>query len=679
MLRSVAKALFAAFIYYLLARFGMAVFALKPGNITLLWLPSGVALLMNLAWGIRVFPLVVAASFAANFPGLNSGPVIKIWPVMGVALVDGSAGLVAAKLLKRYLPQGLLTVHDLLPFGFWICLVTTTLTSIALTSSLWAGDYLVPDELPAFFLQLTLADSLGILLVYPLYQGWREYRSMDARSWRWLVICGLMLIAILVLSVTRLPSAIYAVLPLLLLLSFNAQLFLVMALSALSMIAVIAATARGLGPFAALKPADTNISLMVFVFSSALTILGMALQNRQLVRSEHSGKLLGEAGEAKSRFLARMTHEIRTPMNGILGIARLFQWSRLEKEQAHQVRIILDSGQVLLKLLNDVLDFSKIEAAHLKIENAPFSLEALVVETYQLITSSNTRDLEMRLSLDERIPKLLVGDNLRLRQILTNLLSNAAKFTHAGEIHLEVRETQRTENTVTVYFAVHDTGIGMTQDVLLRIFGAYVQADESTSRKYGGTGLGLPIASELLLLMGGALKVESTPDKGSVFFFSLTFPVVAESEFVVPHAVVSGAQTPSGPDATLAGRNPLHILVAEDNEINQIVTEASLAAFGYATDFAPNGIEAVARAREKSYDLIFMDIFMPELDGYDAAKAIRADRAIRQPRIVALTANAQADIREQVIASGMDGMLVKPFELAELRDVLLSAGATKFT
>jgi signal transduction histidine kinase/ActR/RegA family two-component response regulator len=677
MLRSVGKALFAALIYYLLARFGMAVFALKPGNITLLWLPSGVALLMNLAWGIRVFPLVVAASFAANFPGLNSGPVIKIWPVVGVALADGGAGLLAAKLLRRYLPQGLLTVNELLPFGFWICLVTTALTSVVLTSTLWAGGYLIPEELPAFFLQLTLADSLGILLVYPLYQGWREHRALHASEWRWLLSSAVALIAILLLSLQWVPSAVYAVLPLLLLLSFNAELFVVIALSALAMIAVIAATARGLGPFAAFSPADANSSLMVFVFSSALTILGMALQNRQLARSEDSRRLLGEASQAKSRFLARMTHEIRTPMNGILGIARLFQWSRLEKEQAHQVKIILDSGQMLLKLLNDVLDFSKIEAAQMKIETAAFSLKDLVRETHQLMATSDKKDLRMKLSLDARIPELVTGDNLRLRQVLTNLLSNAAKFTHTGEIHLEVKETQRSTDSVTVYFAVHDTGIGMVPEVLSRIFGAYVQADESTSRKYGGTGLGLPIASELLLLMGGILKVDSTPDKGSIFFFSLTFPVIATGGAVLRQAVSPDAQPISVPDMTLAKKNPLRILVAEDNEINQIVTEASLAAFGYTADFAQNGVEAVAKAREQKYDLIFMDIFMPELDGYDAVKAIRADKTIQQPRIIALTANAQADIGEHVASSGMDGMLIKPFELSELRAILISVNSSK--
>ena len=648
----------------------MAIFSLKPGNITLLWLPSGVALLMNLAWGVRVFPLVAAASFAANFPGLNSGPVIKIWPVIGVALADGSAGLLSAKFLKRFLPQGLVTVHDLLPFGFWICLVTTTLTSTILTFSLWAGEYLTTPELPAFFLQLNLADSLGILLVYPLYQGWREHRALTASEWRWLISSVVLLGGILLLGFKWVPGAVYAILPLLLLLSFNTGLFVVVTLSALAMIAVIGATARGLGPFV------SPTSLMIFVFAGALTILGMALQNRQLARSEASGRLLGEASNAKSRFLARMTHEIRTPMNGILGIARLFEWSRLEKEQAEQVKIILDSGQVLLKLLNDVLDFSKIEAAQMKIENTPFSLRELVREIHQLMATQGSKDFGLRLSLDEEIPEFVIGDNLRLRQILTNLLSNAAKFTHAGEIHLEVKETRRSAGYVTVYFAVHDTGIGMTPEVLSRIFGAYVQADESTSRKYGGTGLGLPIASELLLLMGGILKVESTPGKGSVFFFSLDFPLVPESA-VAPLQAVVESQGESGPDKTLAEKNPLRILVAEDNEINQIVTEASLSAFGYRADFARNGIEAVARARDKQYDLVFMDIFMPELDGYDATRAIRANKGIRQPRIIALTANAQADIGEHVAASGMDGMLIKPFELAELRAVLLASRRTE--
>jgi diguanylate cyclase (GGDEF)-like protein len=308
----------AALVYYFLAHFGMALFALKPGNITLLWLPSGIALIMCIRWDYRAVPFIVLASFSANFSGMSAfsgaGPFLH---TSVAAIADGLVGVIAMHFLKRFLPNGLKHTHDLVQFGFWVCIVPTAITSIILSVNLAVGGYIPWHECENFFLMLVLADSLGILLVYQVYQGWHDDRTIFRRDLYWLSGTAVTMAILLLLGFTRLPGMIFFIVPVLLVLSFNVGLFGVAAISSLSLISVIAATARNMGPFPAIDPMDSNFRLMAFVFSSALTILGIALQNRQLISTQHSSNLWKDAAEHdpltglinRRAFLPRLHYE----------------------------------------------------------------------------------------------------------------------------------------------------------------------------------------------------------------------------------------------------------------------------------------------------------------------------------------------------------------------------------
>jgi len=307
-----------ALVYYFLAHFGMALFALKPGNITLLWLPSGIALVMCLHWGYRSIPFIVLASFAANFSGMSafSGPGPFLHTAVA-AIADGMVGIIALHAFKHFLPNGLTRSHDLVPFGLWVCIVPTSITSSILSINLAVGGYIPWSETENFFLMLVLADSLGILLVYQVYQGWHDDGKMSRAELNWLAGTTLVMAVLLMLGFTTLPGAVFFIVPLLLVLSFNVNLFGVATISSVSLMSIIVATAHNAGPFEVTDPADSNFRLMAFVFSSALTILGIALQNRQLISIERSSELWKDAAEHdpltglinRRAFLPRLQNE----------------------------------------------------------------------------------------------------------------------------------------------------------------------------------------------------------------------------------------------------------------------------------------------------------------------------------------------------------------------------------
>jgi signal transduction histidine kinase/CheY-like chemotaxis protein/streptogramin lyase len=368
-----------------------------------------------------------------------------------------------------------------------------------------------------------------------------------------------------------------------------------------------------------------------------------------------------EASNAKGNFLANMNHELRTPLNGVIGLSRLLEGMPVPDEAREMVRMIRSSGDALLRVVNDVLDFSKVEAGKLDLEVAPFQLHGCLQESLGLfVAAAAEKGLHLACELAPELPAWVSGDDTRLRQVVLNLISNALKFTSAGEVVLSAGLQTSDEATHRIVIEVRDTGIGIAPEQLPLLFSSFHQADVSTSRRYGGTGLGLAIAKRLVELMGGTIAVESRPGEGSSFRFTV---------------VVGRAREPvtlrAAPLPMVSARSQLKVLVAEDNPVNQKVVLMLLKRLGVVTDLAADGAQAIAAALKKNYDLVLMDVQMPEVDGLAATREIRSRLPLaRQPVIFGLTAHATTAYRDICLAAGMDGYLTKPLEPEKLRDLI---------
>lgn len=393
----------------------------------------------------------------------------------------------------------------------------------------------------------------------------------------------------------------------------------------------------------------------------SLTLLSLT-QAEQMRKKSEDAERVAASNKAKDEFLTTMSHELRTPMNAVVNAGRLLKRTQLSDAQKNYVSRLNTSSQHMLALINDILDLARLDSHLLNVENIPFCLKKTLHQIEELL-GEQARSKQLRLTLDNHfhlLQKQLQGDPTRLQQVLLNLLNNSIKFTAQGTVSLTITPETVDETSVTLLFAIRDTGIGMSEAQQAKLFQPFSQADSSTARKYGGSGLGLAISRKLVQRMGGELQFSSTPGQGSCFFFRLSFALQDSKPEIATH---QPQKIPPSP-------NNFRILLVDDDEMNRFFGRELLASLGLTVETAESGEQSLRLLKEQTFDLVFMDISMPGMDGYTTTRHLRANKHYANLPVIALTAHTIAGERERCLAAGMDDYLPKPFEIEQLKAVL---------
>ena len=429
--------------------------------------------------------------------------------------------------------------------------------------------------------------------------------------------------------------------------------------------------AFGGGNAETLAPLVEQVPVFLFtILAGALSIYRQQLTRLTLTRARDAAEA---ANRAKSDFLAVMSHEIRTPMNGVLGMTGVLLETELTPQQHRCAATIRESGESLLAIINDILDFSKLEANAGELETLTFDLHALLGYASEIVAPrARAKALDLTISIAPEVPGHIKADAGRLRQIVLNLLGNAVKFTERGEVRLRARVTGGEDKRLRL--DISDTGIGITAAQISKLFQKFSQADSSISRRFGGSGLGLAICKKLIERMGGQIGVESTPGVGSTFWIELPIVIASLAEIEACKAPARNERIDEACAAIAVLGRPLRLLLVEDNATNVFVATSMLGKFGIKPDVAGNGLEAVEAIRRQPYDVVLMDVQMPEMDGFEATRVIRAfPGAEAKTPIIALTANTSTSDMEKCRAAGMNAHLGKPFRASELMLALAAA------